>query len=1829
MQKNLLSYARNLRLSFGKVGMGFLFSLLPVFSFATHLMGGWAGYQYLGLQPSGNYRYQVTVKVYRFCNDQIGPCGNNACGTANLDGSIQLGAYTQDFLNPNDPNKVLAASSTIFLTSQSYVPLPGAAQCATAPVVCVEEGIYTDIIDLPPSNGGYHLIFERCCRNGQPPTPILNLANPGAAGMTFYAFVPPTFINNSSPTFALPPVPYICVNDTASILNTAFDPDAGDVVVYSSVQPYNGYADQFNPVPVPPNPYVFPIPLVTYAGGFSAAQPFGAGGYANVNAFTGISQYLSPATGNYVVAVELQEFRNNQLIGITRLDMQIIVVTCPPNNPPVLSSSTSQISYVANEGDSLCFPITFNDANGDSVFFSAIGNIFSNPPTNPPATITPNPNAGPGTVTSNFCWDLACNQTGNFFFIVQVPDNGCPPKITNVVYTIQVLPYNGPSIILGPTPVCENSSATYSVSASSGTSFAWTVAGGTISSGQGTNVITVNWGSAGNGTVDVTSFNVNGCPAGPITLNVTIQAIPVINAGPNSTICIGSSVNLTSGGGGAYSWSPSTYLNNTTISNPVSTPTVSTGYIVTVTSAIGCSNTDTVNITVNPQPIVNAGNNNTICLGFSTTIGGSPTGPAGSTYNWSPSTGLNNTTIANPTASPTATTTYTVIVTGVTTCVDTDFVTVTVNQPPIANAGIDIIVCPGINTTLNGTGGGTYNWSPSGSLSNPNISNPIASPTTSTTYTLVVTLNNCTDTDFVSVITLPLPAVSAGADVSICIGNSTTLNATGTGTFLWSPSTGLSCTTCTNPNANPTSTTSYTVTITDASACTNTDVVQVIINPLPLANAGPQPGWICPGFNTTLSASNGVTYVWSPSSSLSNPNISNPVASPTIITTYTVNITDANGCANWDTLTIFLNAAVPTNAGSDPTICIGQSTTIGGNPTSPSPNTTYQWFPSTGLNNSTLANPTASPTITTTYFIATASDTCNGSDSVTVFVNALPVVSAGADVSICTGNSTTLTASGGIIYSWSTTQTSTSISVAPTSASTYTVIGTDANGCSNIDFASVFVNALPIVSAGADVSICTGNSTTLTASGGTIYSWSTTQTSTSISVAPTSATTYSVIGTDANGCSNIDSASVFVNALPVVSAGADVSICTGNSTTLTASGGTIYSWSTTQTSTSISVAPTSATTYSVIGTDANGCSNIDSASVFVNALPVVSAGADVSICIGDASTLSGSGGQTFIWSPSATLNNPNISNPVANPTITTTYTLVATDGNTCSNTDTVNVTVNALPIVSAGADVSICIGDSTTLTGSGAQTFLWSPAGTLNNPNISNPVANPAITTTYTLVTTDGNTCSNTDTVNVTVNALPIVSAGADISICIGNSATLTASGANTYSWSTTQITTAIIVSPTSTSTYTVIGTDGNGCSNIDSASVFVNALPIVSAGADVSICLNDSTTLIGSGGTNYVWSPSSGLSNPNISNPNASPPATITYTLVTTDANTCSNTDTVNVTVMALPSVTTSNDTAICIGDSAFLSASGGIIYTWSPSSSLNNSTISNPIASPTITTTYTVTVTNSDGCTNTDSVKVTVNALPNIDAGANTILCPGDSVSLNASGGIIYVWTPSSGLSNPNIVNPNAHPSSATSYTVVGIDANGCVNLDSVSVSIGTIPTANFGYTLSLACEGMEAQFTDSSLNATAWDWDFGDGTSSALQNPSHSFPYNANYVITLTAINPPCSDTAQKTISLSDLSSYVSFTTSNVFTPNGDGINDCFNFIPTISGVDGGKFAGCAELSIYNRWGVPVYHSEYSGACWDGRTSTGIEVPAGTYFYMFDLNGIQLKGFVTVLR
>ena len=533
---------------------------------------------------------------------------------------------------------------------------------------------------------------------------------------------------------------------------------------------------------------------------------------------------------------------------------------------------------------------------------------------------------------------------------------------------------------------------------------------------------------------------------------------------------------------------------------------------------------------------------------------------------------------------------------------------------------------------------------------------------------------------------------------------------------------------------------------------------------------------------------------------------------------------------------------------------------------------------------------------------------------------------------------------------------------------------------------------------------------------------------------------------------------VTVNALPTVDAGADVAVCDGDPLTLSASGAATYAWDNNITD-ATAFTPTATATYTVTGTDANGCIATDAVDVTVNALPTVDAGADVAVCDGGSVTLSASGAATYAW-------DNNITDATAfTPTATATYTVTGIDANGCIATDAVDVTVNALPTVDAGADVAVCDGGSVTLSASGAATYAW-------DNNITDATAfTPTATATYTVTGIDANGCIATDAVDVTVNALPTVDAGADVAVCDGGSVTLSASGAATYAWD-NNITDATAFTPTATATYTVTGIDANGCIATDAVDVTVNALPTVDAGADVAVCDGGSVTLSASGAATYAW-------DNNITDATAfTPTATATYTVTGIDANGCIATDAVDVTVNALPTVDAGADVAVCDGGSVTLSASGAATYAWD-----NNITDATAFT-PTATATYTVTGIDANGCIATDAVDVTVNALPTVDAGADVAVCDGGSVTLSASGAATYAW-------DNNITDATAFtPTATATYTVTGIDANGCIATDAVDVTVNALPTVDAGADVAV-CDGGSVTLSASGAATYAWDNNITDAT------------------------------------------------------------------------------------------------------------------------------------------
>ncbi len=1201
--------------------------------------------------------------------------------------------------------------------------------------------------------------------------------------------------------------------------------------------------------------------------------------------------------------------------------------------------------------------------------------------------------------------------------------------------------------------------------------------------------------SSGTYTVTLIISNSTGCKD-TIVKQVTIHTAPNISITPTTaSICQGDTtgIQLTASGGASYTWANATTLSCSTCYDPVAKPTTTTSYVVTGTDTIGCSSKDTVSITVNPKPVISTSANTTICNGSSTVISAS----GANTYTWSPTTGLSCTTCNNPTASPSTTTTYTVIGSNAFGCKDTGDVTVNVVTKPVVSAGTNRSICNGDSVTLVATGASSYVWTPSTGLSCTGCDSTIASPTATTTYTVVGTAgNNCSDTATVMVTVNALPNVDAGNDKAICIGQSTTLQATGANTYVWSPATGLSCIPCSSPTANPTSTTTYMVTGIDGNGCKNTDTMQLTVHPLPTISAG-NDVTICFNDSTQLQATGGTSYTWSPTNGLSCTSCSNPFAKPSATTTYTVTGTNSNGCSDTGTVTVTVNPLPTVNAGNNVSICAGSSTTL-----SASGATSYTWTPSTGLSCTGCSNPTANPTLTTTYTVTgTDANGCKNDDQVTVTVNPLPIVSAGNDVSICSGSNTTLSATGAVSYTWSPSTGLSCTSCAsptanPTTTTTYTVTGTDANGCVNTDQVTVTVNPLPNVSAGNDVSICNGSSTSLAASGAVNYTWSPSTGLSCTSCAsptanPTTTTTYTVTGTDVNGCKNDDQVTVTVNPLPNVSAGNDVSICNGSSTSLAASGAVSYTWSPSTGLSCTSCAnptanPTTTTTYTVTGTDANGCVNTDQVTVTVNPLPNVSAGNDVSICIGSSTSLAASGAVSYTWSPSTGLSCTSCANPTANPTVTTTYTVTGTDANGCVNTDQVVVTVNPLPNVSAGNNVTICNGSSTLLGATGASSYVWTPGTGLSCTNCPSPAASPTTTTTYTVTGTDANGCVNTDQVKVTVNPLPSVNAGNDVSICIGDSTQLQAIGAANYTWTpSTGLSCTTCASPTAnpttTTAYIVTGTGSNSCSDTDTVVVTVNPLPVINVAGNMSICKGDTTQLQATGANTYTWTPNSGLSCSGCANPLAYPNDTTTYIITGTDTNGCKNTIQETIIVKPVPIVAASNNQVLCVGDSTQLQANGATNYSWTPATGLSCTNCAQPYAKPVNPTTYIVTG-STNGCSDTASVTINVLQHPVVTGGPNIDICVGNSDTLKPTGGVSYTWTPSSGLSCTGCKNPITSTTTTTTYIVTGIDANGCKDTGKVLVTVHNPPSINAGDDKTV-CDGQSTQLIATGAQTYTW--------------------------------------------------------------------------------------------------------------------------------------------------
>lgn len=571
----------------------------------------------------------------------------------------------------------------------------------------------------------------------------------------------------------------------------------------------------------------------------------------------------------------------------------------------------------------------------------------------------------------------------------------------------------------------------------------------------------------------------------------------------------------------------------------------------------------------------------------------------------------------------------------------------------------------------------------------------------------------------------------------------------------------------------------------------------------------------------------------------------------------------------------------------------------------------------------------------------------------------------------------------------------------------------------------------------------------------------------------TSPGTYTVqlISGNSLGCRDTSEHIITILPSPVLNMlSLDTTYCRLDSLQLTATGTGNFTWTPNTNILNANTAtptvfPTGPVRYYVALED-QGCISRDSIDLNpVNDVTNAITANPATICEEDTLTLTGSSNKTdhlsWQWSPPASLATPAAQTTRAFPTVTTLYTLQTRWGNHCVANATVNIPVTPLAIPRAGPDSSFCNGQSSIpLSASGGATYTWSPAAGLSATNVPNPTASPAVTTTY-VVSVGVIGCSKTrnDTIVVSVRDKPVISVTNDTLICIIDTLQLNVNGTGSVVWTpnvminnTTSATP--LVSPDVPTKYYVRLTDIHGCFQDDSVFVDVKPQVTLNAGPDTSICTTHSYTLRATGDAlHYSWSPPTGLSDPTILNPTANPASTTQYTLTGTIGK-CSNTSVVNVKVVPFPAASAGPDTTICLGFDTQLTASGGSIYSWTPSIFLNSATIANPVVQqPTRSMQYIVTVRDTLGCPVPvkDTILVTVIQALNVNAGPrDTSVVENEPLQLHGTGALTYTWSPSTWLSSTNIPNPVSNPQDSIRYILTGRDENGCIGVDSIDVYV-----------------------------------------------------------------------------------------------------------------------------------------------------------------------------------
>lgn len=751
-------------------------------------------------------------------------------------------------------------------------------------------------------------------------------------------------------------------------------------------------------------------------------------------------------------------------------------------------------------------------------------------------------------------------------------------------------------------------------------------------------------------------------------------------------------------------------------------------------------------------------------------------------------------------------------------------------------------ICIGGSTTLNATSQVSYTWS-----TGSNSAAIVVSPSVNASYSVSGTNSlGCVSAGVISVIvdgTLPTVSINSST-TTVCQGNTVTLNGIGANSYTWSGGV------LNGTPFFPTSTLTYSVT--GANGCgTATALVTVSVLISPTVNVSPSSVTLCAGTSTAFTATGANSYTWS------GGILNGASFVPTATAIYSVTGTNSIGCANTKTANVIVLPSPSLNPlPTSSLLCAGESATVFATGA-----LNFTWMPG-GSNSYSIA---VSPTATAVYSLSGAVGNCVDTKTIAIVVAPVPTVAAFvSNTTVCSGSPVTFSATGANSYSW-TGNVQNGVPYFPSLTSSYTVTGQNLSGCNSSAVVSVSVTSTPsLAPLASQSSICPGGSATLSASGASGYTWMPgNSNAASLTVSPLVATTYTIV--KQNGvCVDTQTISLAIIAPPVIQLNGPTAICAGEMATITASGAQNYTWFPVGiNTTSISISPIQTTTFSVIGFN-GACTGSLAFNLTVNPLPSLSiAVASQTICKGQSLTLIAGGGTSYTWTSPAAIAGSTSASIVVSPSVNTVYALTGDNSFQCKSSISQSVQVLQGPNVTALASANyICKGAMLVLNGFGASSYTWSAPGSAASTGQTYSLS-PTSTMVYTVSgSSSTNSCVSTATVQATV-FVPTVSISSPTAVCAGETATLSASGAFSYTWNPTLAPVPLqtmLVSPLSNTVYFVAAlssSNGLNCVSNHSVALQVNALPSlsISAGKKIEMCLNETYSLIASGASSYTWS--------------------------------------------------------------------------------------------------------------------------------------------------------------------------------------------------------------------------------------------------------------------------------------------------------------------------------------------------------------------------------------